>query len=146
MYSIAYLLIPNLFSTIAYAAPQIAVDERGPRNGPSRPPPLDEYRAPDSSDQGSNSEPLTSNPNSSASEDLHPGDGQSQPGGEAAPAGGQEPVALGSTSLPLPEPSYLPAPAENAKGPDGEDCHVWNGRLASNPLFAEGKKMALPCN
>lgn len=28
----------------------------------------------------------------------------------------------------------------------GEDCHVWNGRLASNPLFAEGKKKALPCN
>ena len=36
MYSIAYLLIPKLFSAIAYAAPQIGVDEKGPVS----PPPL----------------------------------------------------------------------------------------------------------
>ncbi|KAL8882220.1 MAG: hypothetical protein Q9198_000747 [Flavoplaca austrocitrina] len=233
MYSIAYLLIPNLFSTIAYAAPQIVDDEKGPIlncgrgdkplttlctdhaytcdfttfelispavklddcsyvstlfrfprsiTHDSQPRTKPNYRlfffanilssmysAPvnaqtdhpsgtghrdllpwmnfelrilqirDRKEPPKNGEPLTPMPNHSAPQDPHPADSQSQPGGEAAPAGGQEPV--------LPESSYLPAPAEeNAKGPDGEDCHVWNGRLASNPLFAEGKKMALPCN
>lgn len=34
----------------------------------------------------------------------------------------------------------------NAVAPNGEDCHVWNGRIDANPAFAEGKGKALPCN
>ena len=47
-----------------------------------------------------------------------------------------------------PEP-YVPASTHavpNAVAPDGEDCHVWNGRVAANPAFAAEHPKVEPCN
>lgn len=44
----------------------------------------------------------------------------------------------------IPPSAALPP---NAKAPDGEDCKVWNERLASNgAMRAEGYQFVKPCN
>ena len=72
-------------------------------------------------------------PDHSAPQDPTPADGQSQPDGEAAPAGGQE----STTPLPTMNPSSLPTPAEeNAKGPDGKllRSSLWHGLVMQRSM------------
>lgn len=37
-------------------------------------------------------------------------------------------------------------PTANAVAPNGEDCHMWNGRVAANPAFALEHQKVKPCN
>lgn len=65
------------------------------------------------------SEPLTTTPNSSASEDPNNTADQSQAGGEPAAAGVAPAEEISGFGAPKPEDPSAPA-EENAKGPDGK--------------------------